>query len=56
LLTVKERGQALFAQATRVGRAGVALEEREADRTVEIAEQPDRAGPEAFQLACRRGS
>ena len=50
-MAVKERAQALFAEPTSVDRARVALKERETDRTVEIAEEPDRAGPEALEFA-----
>src|SRR5207248_3578089 len=51
VMAVKERAQALFAEPTRVDRAGVARQERETDQTVEIAEEPDRARPEALELA-----
>jgi hypothetical protein len=51
VMAVKERGQALFAEPTSVDRAGVARQERETYRTVEIAEEPDRARPEALKFA-----
>jgi hypothetical protein len=50
---VKERLQALFTERPRVRRAGVALQERERDLAVEIAEQADRAGPEALELCAQ---
>ena len=50
MLAGEERPKALPAQGTRDGRAGVVLQERERDRAVQIAEQPDRAGPEPLEL------
>jgi hypothetical protein len=50
-MAVKECGQALFTEPMCVARARAARQERETDRTVEIAEEPDRAGPEALEFA-----
>ena len=49
----QERLQALGAEAAGVGGAGVALEERERDRRVDLGEQTGRAGPEALQLGAQ---
>jgi hypothetical protein len=49
-LAGQERGQARLAQPARVGRARVALKERERDPSVQIGEQPQRAGPEPLKL------
>jgi hypothetical protein len=47
---VKERLQTLLAERPRVRWAGVALQERERDLAVKIAEQADRSGPETLEL------
>ena len=49
-LTSQEPLEALRAQATRVGRARVALKERQRDPAVQIGKQPQRTGPEPLQL------
>jgi hypothetical protein len=49
-LAGQKRLQARLAQPARVGRAGVALQERERDPAVEMGEQAERAGPEALEL------
>ena len=49
-LTLQESLKPLLAQATRIRGAGVALQERERDRTGKIAEQTDRPRPEPLQL------
>src|SRR6266545_5407551 len=46
----QEAFQALLAEAACVGRAGVALEERQRDRAVDLGEDRRCAGPEALQL------
>ena len=46
----EEPGEGLLAEPVRVDGAGVALEEREADRAVEIVEQTGSAWPESLQL------
>ena len=46
----EEPGQPLLAQAMSVARAGVALEERQRDRAIDIGEHLGGAGPEALQL------
>lgn len=43
-------GEALLAKAARLLRAGVALEEGEADERVDVGEDAGSAGPERFQL------
>jgi hypothetical protein len=53
MLAGKERLQAPLAQPARVGRARVALQERERDLAVEILEQADRPGPEARELCAQ---
>ena len=50
-LARQERLQALLAQTARVRGAGVALEERERDLTVQAREQPERTGPETRKLS-----
>jgi hypothetical protein len=50
MLPREERLKAPLAQATHVGRARVALQESERDRTVELGEQADRPGPEPLEL------
>jgi hypothetical protein len=49
-LAGQERPKSLLAQPARVGGAWVALQERERDQVVEIAEQSDRSRPEALEL------
>ena len=49
-LAGEKRGQARLAQPARVGRARVALKERERDLAVQIAEQAERSGPEPLEL------
>jgi len=49
-LARQERLKALLAQTARVRGAGVALKERERDLTVQVPEQPQRAGPETRKL------
>src|SRR5664279_1557042 len=50
VLAGEEPGQALCAEAASVGWAGVALQERERDRAVELREQADRTRPEPLEL------
>ena len=52
-LARQERPEPLLAQPARVGRAWVALEERERDQVVQIAEQADRSRPEALELCAQ---
>ena len=52
-LARQERLQALLAQTARVRGAGVALEERERDLTVQAGEQPQRTGPETRKLSAQ---
>lgn len=49
-LGLQERRQALGAQPARVSGAGIARPEGQGDRTVQIAKQADRAGPEPLEL------
>jgi hypothetical protein len=49
----EERLQALFAEAARVGRAGVALAEGEPDRAVDVGEDAPSAGPERVELGAQ---
>ena len=53
VLADEESAQARFSQAARVVGAGVALEERERDLTVQAREQSQRAGPEPRQLSAQ---
>lgn len=50
VLAGQERLQACFAESACVGRAGVALKERQRDPAGQIGEQPQRSGPEPLKL------
>jgi hypothetical protein len=53
VLPDEEPVQARFSEAARVGGAGVALKERERDPAVQVAEQPQRTGPEPRKLSAQ---
>ena len=53
VLAGQESLKPLLAQATRVGGAWVALQERERDQVVQIAEQADWSRPEALELGAQ---
>jgi hypothetical protein len=50
VVSPQERRQALLTEPVGVRGAGIALQERERDRAGQIAEQPDRSGPEPLKL------
>jgi len=52
-VTREKAFKALLAETTSVGGAGIALEERESDRAVDVGEDPFGAGPERLQLGAQ---
>jgi hypothetical protein len=53
VLALQERGQALVAKSARVRRARIARQKGQRDRAVDLKEDPDRARPEALELAAQ---
>jgi hypothetical protein len=47
----EELAEASLAKSSRVGRAGVSLQERKADRAIQLGEQDSRCRPEALKLS-----
>jgi hypothetical protein len=52
-LTLEERREALLTEPARVGRAGIATQERQRDRRVDRTEHLARPGPEAPELVAQ---